>query len=68
MYIEWPYNFYATNIDNALIDTYFIANVVYKQNYNIKQIADEIYTFLLNKPLYDKMIKVYKRNLGKLNF
>ncbi|MGC9258172.1 iron ABC transporter substrate-binding protein [Desulfurella sp.] len=68
VYVEWPYNFYATNIDNALIDTYFIANVVYKQNYNIKQIADEIYKFLLNKPLYDKMLKVYKRNLGKLNF
>ncbi|AHF97179.1 MULTISPECIES: iron ABC transporter substrate-binding protein [Desulfurella] len=68
VYIEWPYNYYATNIDNALIDTYFIANVVYKQNYNIKQIADEIYKFLLNKPLYDKMLKVYKRNLGKLNF
>ncbi len=67
VYLEWPYNYYATNIDNALIDTYFIAKVVYKQNYNMKQEADEIYKFLLNKPLYDKMLHYYK-NFGRVNF
>ncbi len=62
VYVEWPYNFYATNIDNALIDTYFIGKVLKPNGFlhvDIKQKADEIYTFLLGKPLYAQMLKIY---------
>lgn len=67
VYIEWPYNYYATNIDNALIDTYWIAKIVYKKNIDIKRKANDIYSFLLGKPLYDIMSKYYKP-LGKVEF
>ncbi|MGE4546881.1 MAG: iron ABC transporter substrate-binding protein [Desulfurella sp.] len=61
VYIEWPYNYYATNIDNALIDTYWIAKVVYKKNINMEQKANQIYKFLLGKPLYNEMLKYYPK-------
>lgn len=61
VYIEWPYNYYATNIDNALIDTYWVAKVVYKKNINMEQKANQIYKFLLGKPLYYEMLRYYPK-------
>jgi iron complex transport system substrate-binding protein len=61
VYIEWPYNYYATNIDNAIIDTYWIAKVVYKKNINMEQKANQIYKFLLGKPLYNEMLRHYTK-------
>lgn len=67
VFIELPYNYYATNIDNALIDTYWVAKVVYKKNVNMEQKANQIYEFLLGKPLYNEMLKYYPK-FQKVNF
>lgn len=53
-----PYNFYSTNIDTAMIDAYYIGQIVYPEQFkdiNIEEKAAEIYTKLLGKNVYDKM-------------
>ncbi len=53
-----PYNFYTTNIGTALADAYFIGKVLYPEKFSDvdpAKKADEIYTFLLGKPVYDVM-------------
>jgi len=53
-----PYNFYATNIGTALADAYHIGKVLYPEQFkdiDLEKKADEIYTFLLGKPLYREM-------------
>ncbi|ACX72833.1 periplasmic binding protein [Methanocaldococcus vulcanius M7] len=65
-----PYNFYATNIGTALADAYYIGKVVYPDRFkdiDPEKKADEIYTFLVGKPVYEQM----KEHLGgfkKLEF
>ncbi len=62
VYVEWPYNYYATNIDNALIDAFFIGKVLKPKAFShidIKQVSDEIYSFLLGKPIYSQMLNIY---------
>ncbi|NJE26525.1 iron ABC transporter substrate-binding protein [Thermococcus sp. MV5] len=53
-----PYNFYTTNIGTALADTYFIGKILYPERFEdvdpVKK-ADEIYTFLVGKPVYKEM-------------
>ncbi|WP_039767538.1 iron ABC transporter substrate-binding protein [Caldicellulosiruptor sp. F32] len=62
VYGQLPYNFYWTNIDTVLANTFFIAKVVYPDRFKdvdpIKR-ADEIYKFFLGKPLYTKMAKKF---------
>lgn len=55
-----PYNYYTTNIDTAIADAYFMGTVVFPELFkdiDPKKKADEIYEFLLGKPLYDRMEK-----------
>ncbi|AAB98067.1 TPA: iron ABC transporter substrate-binding protein [Methanocaldococcus jannaschii] len=65
-----PYNFYTTNIGTALADAYYIGKVVYPDRFkdiDPEQKADEIFTFLVGKPVYKEM----KEKLGgfkKLEF
>ncbi|WPX09097.1 iron ABC transporter substrate-binding protein [Anaerocellum danielii] len=62
VYGQLPYNFYWTNIDTVLANTFWIAKVVYPDRFRdvdpIKR-ADEIYKFFLGKPLYSKMAKKF---------
>ncbi|NMB25893.1 MAG: iron ABC transporter substrate-binding protein [Firmicutes bacterium] len=60
LYAQLPYNYYSTNIDTAMANAYYIGKVLYpKQFEDIDPIAkaDEIYTSLLGKALYDEMAK-----------
>ncbi len=53
-----PYNYYTTNVDTAIADAYFMGYILYPEAFRdvdpvVK--ADEIYTFLLGKALYERM-------------
>jgi iron complex transport system substrate-binding protein len=55
-----PYNFYTTNIGTALADSYFMGKTIYPdkfQDIEPAEKADEIYEFLVGKPLYEQMAK-----------
>jgi iron complex transport system substrate-binding protein len=62
VYGQLPYNFYWTNIDTVLADTFWIAKVVFPDRFRdvdpVKR-ADEVYKFFLGKPLYSKMAKKF---------
>lgn len=63
LYILLPYNYYTTNIDTALADTYYIGKIIYPEGF--KDIepgkkADEIYTFLVGKPVFEAMKNDWK--------
>lgn len=65
-----PYNFYTTNIGTALADAYYIGKVLYPEEFkdiNPEEKADEIYTFLVGKPVYKEM-KGEFGGFKKLNF
>uniref|UniRef100_UPI0040499540 iron ABC transporter substrate-binding protein n=1 Tax=Dissulfurimicrobium sp. TaxID=2022436 RepID=UPI0040499540 len=58
VYTLLPFNFYATNIDTALSNAYAIGKVLYPEYFkdlNPEKRADEIYTFLVGRPVYQKM-------------
>jgi iron complex transport system substrate-binding protein len=57
-----PYNFYMTNVGTALADAYYIGKVLYPERFNDinpEEKADEIYTFLVGKPVYEQMKKQF---------
>lgn len=60
LYGVLPYNFYNTNIGTAIADTYYIGKVIYPERFkNIDPVekADEIFTFLVGKPVYGELAK-----------
>ncbi len=62
VYGQMPYNYYTTNIDTAFANTYYAGKVIFPEQFkdiDPAQKADEIYRFLLGKPLYDQMAKEY---------
>lgn len=61
VYTELPYNSYATNLENALINAYWLAKLAYPdrfQDLNVEEKADEIYRFFLGCELVEAMKKV----------
>jgi iron complex transport system substrate-binding protein len=51
-----PFNFYTTNIGTALADAYAIGKILYPGRFadvDLARKADEIYTFLVGKPIYE---------------
>ncbi|AEH24866.1 iron ABC transporter substrate-binding protein [Pyrococcus yayanosii] len=64
-----PYNFYTTNIGTALADAYFIGKVLYPDRFediDPAKKADEIYTFLVGKPVYSVMAEQFG-GFGKID-
>lgn len=58
VYTELPYNSYATNVENGLINAYWLAKLAYPdrfQNLNLEEKADGIYRFFLGRPLVEEM-------------
>lgn len=55
-----PYNYYTTNIDTAIADSYFMGKTVFPDAFEdldpIEKV-DEIYEFLLGMAMYDQMDK-----------
>ncbi len=53
-----PFNYYTTNVGTALADAYFMGKMIFPQAFSDidpAQKADEIYSFLLGEPLYERM-------------
>jgi len=58
LYGYLPFNYYTTNVGTAIADAYFMGTVIYPDAFSDvdpEAQADEIYTFLLGVPLYEKM-------------
>ncbi|MDD3717308.1 MAG: iron ABC transporter substrate-binding protein [Actinomycetota bacterium] len=58
LYGYLPFNFYATNIDTALADTYFMGKAIFPHAFeDVDPVAkaDEIYEFLVGKAVYERM-------------
>jgi iron complex transport system substrate-binding protein len=65
VYLLYPYNWYVTNIDTAVADAYAAAKILYPTSFgdvDPKRKADDIYTFLLGKPVYGQM----EREFGEI--
>ena len=53
-----PFNMYTTNIDTVIADAYAVGKAMYPKQFadvDIAKKADEIYTFMLGKPVYAQM-------------
>lgn len=62
VYTLLPFNWCTTNIGTALADAYAIGKIIYPKPFedvSPRQKADEIYTFLVGKPVYESMQKDY---------
>lgn len=58
LYSQLPYNYYHTNLGTAIADAYYIGKVLYPEQFkdiDPEKKADEIYQFLLGKPLYAQL-------------
>ncbi|ODA43142.1 iron ABC transporter substrate-binding protein [Desulfosporosinus sp. BG] len=72
VYSQIPYNNYTTNIETAFADSYYAGKIIFPQQFQdidpIKK-SDELYQFLLGKPLYAEMVRDYggfkKLELGR---
>ncbi|MFO7852370.1 MAG: ABC transporter substrate-binding protein [Bacteroidota bacterium] len=63
VYSVLPYNWYTTNYENILCNTWFIGKTVYPANFSDIEVEDkcrEIYTFFLGKDVYDEMNELYR--------
>ena len=62
VYLQLPYNYYSTNLGTALAGAWYIGSVLYPDAFadvDVAAKADEIYSFLLGAPLYDRMAAAY---------
>jgi iron complex transport system substrate-binding protein len=62
VFLLFPYNWYVTNIDTAIADAFAAGKILYPQSFadmDPKKKADEIYTFLLGKPVYAQLEKEF---------
>lgn len=69
IYGIFSFNFYNTNIEQALVNSYWIGKVLYPEKFRdveIKEKADEIYEFFIGKKLYSLITGKYGE-LGKIN-
>lgn len=58
MYCLLPFNWYTTNIDTALCNAWAMGKILYPQRFkevNLEEKANEIYTFMVGKPVYARM-------------
>jgi len=62
IYMLLPFNWYTTNIETALADSYAIGKILYNENFkdiDIEKKADEIYKAMVGEPVYKEMKKDY---------
>lgn len=62
VYGQLPYVSYYNNIETAIADVYFIGQVLYPEEFkdiDVIKKADEIYKFMLGKPLYNIMAEKF---------
>ncbi len=69
IYGIYSFNFYNTNIEQALVNSYWVGKVLYPEKFKdmeIKDKANEIYKFFVGKPLYEEIASKYGE-LGKID-
>lgn len=62
-YSVLPYNWYTTNYENILCNTWFIGKIVYPDSFRDVEVdakCREIYTFFLGIDVFDEMTELYK--------
>ncbi|MDW7989556.1 MAG: iron ABC transporter substrate-binding protein [Archaeoglobaceae archaeon] len=62
VYGIYSFNFYNTNVEQALVNSYWIGKVLYPEKFrdiDFKKKANEIYTFFVGKPIYDEIMSKY---------
>jgi len=62
VFLLFPHNWYVTNIDTAVADGFAAGKILYPRSFadlDPKKKADEIYTFLLGKPVYPQLEKEF---------
>jgi iron complex transport system substrate-binding protein len=60
VHVLYPFNYYVTNVDTAIADAYAVGKVLYPEKFadvSLPDKADEIYRFLVGKPVYKEMEK-----------
>lgn len=63
-----PYNSYSINYGSALANAYFVGTLVHPNRFNEldpAQKADEIYTFLVGKPVFQQMDQCFEHRAFK---
>ncbi len=58
-----PYNWYAQNFGSILVDAYFIGKLLYPHRFrdiDPSAKADEIYSFLVGKPVFKEMDRMFQ--------
>ena len=71
VHVLFPYNWYVTNIDTAIADGYAAGKILYPelfQDLDPPKKADDIYTFLLGKPVYGQIEKEFGKLGGSAMF
>ncbi|MFH0821426.1 MAG: iron ABC transporter substrate-binding protein [Pseudomonadota bacterium] len=71
VYVIYPFNYYVTNVGTAIADAYAAGKILYPERFkdiDPKVKADEIYTTLVGKPVYDVMEKEFGPLGGSLKF
>jgi iron complex transport system substrate-binding protein len=64
VYVLFPFNYYATNVETVIVDAYVVGKVLYPDKFvdvDIEGKAREIYKFFLGKDVYDAMKDLYGR-------
>lgn len=62
VYMQMPYNYYATNLEIAIADAYYIGSVVYPDAFSdidVEEKFDEISNFFLGINSYQRIADVY---------
>ncbi len=70
VYILHAFNWYMTNMGTVVIDAYAVGKVLYPKEFkdiSLDKKADEIYSFLLGRPIQKEMEKLHGR-IGELPF
>lgn len=60
VYRLFPFNFYTTNVETALVDAYAVGKVLYPDRFtdvDLARKADEIFSFFVGSPVYGEMAK-----------
>jgi iron complex transport system substrate-binding protein len=58
VYLLYPFNSYVVNLGTTIADAYAVGKVCYPDKFSdidVEKKADEAYSFLLKKPVYDSM-------------
>jgi iron complex transport system substrate-binding protein len=62
VHVLHSFNWYMTNIGTVIADAYTVGKILYPKRFedvNLAAKADEIYTFLVGKPVYDQLAQTY---------